>query len=374
MVWTRKVAVLVVAASVVLAQSVAVVSAAPKDSSKSEQASGGNGQSDKGQSGKGQSQKGGPAATEGEVPAEEELPECPADEQPADEEPAGEQPADEQPADEQPADEQPADEQPADDEDESACSPPSRGSKGKANVNLTGKGKAAEHNPNVGADGQLNPGQASGKTTDAEAEAAKAEKVASVKAESRTKAKDERAKGEKGAYLVYVNGEKLNLTPIARNGRTLVPFRVLAEYLGAEVSWEPSTSTVTMVKDGHTVVLSIGSNVAYVDGQPVELQAAPELNESRTFVPLRFIAEALGADVDYDPETGAITVITLPGQEPATPPAEDPATPPADGEEGDDDTTTPPADGEGDDDTTTPPADAEEGDDDTTTPPAEGGN
>ncbi|MFZ5814253.1 MAG: copper amine oxidase N-terminal domain-containing protein [Bacillota bacterium] len=136
--------------------------------------------------------------------------------------------------------------------------------------------------------------------------------VAQKKEEARAHARSARANGEKGAYLVYVNGERLNLTPMARGGRTLVPFRHLAEFLGATVEWEPSTRTVTMTKGDQTVVLTIGESTALVNGQEVQLDVSADIFEGRTFVPLRFIAEALGADVDYDPETGAITVITLP--------------------------------------------------------------
>ncbi|MGE5674997.1 MAG: copper amine oxidase N-terminal domain-containing protein [Mycobacterium leprae] len=148
-------------------------------------------------------------------------------------------------------------------------------------------------------------------TTETKAAAAKAH-VDQVKTASREAAKAERQNGTTGAYLVYVNGERLNLTPLAHNGRTLVPFRALAEDLGATVSWDPSTRTVTMVKGETTVVITIGASTATVNGQTVDLAVPAEINNGSTFVPLRFIAEALGADVDYDTTTGAITVITSP--------------------------------------------------------------
>jgi hypothetical protein len=236
---------------------------------------------------------------------------------------------------------------PADGTTTSTCGP-------KANVNLTDLGKAVEHNPKADASGQLVPGTAGSITdgatdtgtatadaTAVDTQQVKSEHIAKVKADSRVQAKTDRAKGEKGAYLVYVNGERLNLTPLEHNGRTLVPFRVLSEFLGATVSWEQSTHSITMVKGDTTVTFSLGSTTATVNGETVELQVAPELvNDSTTFVPLRFIAEALGADVDYDAETGAITVITTPAA-----PADGTTTAPADG------TTTAPADG-----TTTAPA------------------
>jgi hypothetical protein len=326
----------------------------------------------------GAAQSGKPESKSAETPApgtavEETLPGCvPAPDEPVVEEPAaedpaaGEQPAAEAPATEDPASEAPATDAPATEEpatevpdadvpavDEPApqdpCAPPAE-PVGNG-VNLSGRGKSAQKNPNVDAQGNLIPGAASGKTGSAEdgdttegtgsAEAAateevKAAKVAKVKSESRAQAKAERAKGEKGAYLIYVNGERLNLTPLARGGSTLVPFRRLAEFLGATVTWEPSTSTVIMEKGDTKVELPIGSAVAVVNGENVEMPVPSELVEGSTFVPLRFIATALGADVDYDAETGAITVITTdeaeaPAEEPEAP-AEDPEAPAEDPE------------------------------------------
>ncbi|HYF78669.1 MAG TPA: stalk domain-containing protein, partial [Symbiobacteriaceae bacterium] len=264
-----------------------------------------------------------------ETAVDENLPACtPAPDEPVVEEPVTEEPATEAPATEEPATEEPATETPADEDTETEepadpCAPPAE-TPGNG-VNLTGRGKSAEKNPNVDADGNLIPGAASGKTESGdETEAAdeaegdeatageevKTAKIAKVKANSRAQAKAERANGEKGAYLVYVNGERLNLTPLARNGSTLVPFRRLAEFLGATVTWEPEGQKVIMEKGDSKVEITIGSATAVVDGETVEMPVPTELVEGSTFVPLRFIATALGADVDYDAETGAITVIT----------------------------------------------------------------
>jgi hypothetical protein len=257
-----------------------------------------------------------------ETTVDEDLTACtPAPEEPVVEEPVTEEPAAEEPAAETPADEATETEEPAD-----PCTPPTE-TPGNG-VNLTGRGKSAEKNPNVDADGNLIPGTASGKSESgdetegdqaAATEEVKTAKIAKVKANSRAQAKAERANGEKGAYLVYVNGERLNLTPLARNGSTLVPFRRLAEFLGATVTWVPEEQKVIMEKGESTVEISIGSATAVVDGETVEMPVPTELVEGSTFVPLRFIATALGADVDYDAETGAITVITTDeSEEPAT--------------------------------------------------------
>lgn len=125
----------------------------------------------------------------------------------------------------------------------------------------------------------------------------------------REEARRLRAQGEKGTYLVFVNGHRVNFTPLVRGGRTLVPFRRLAELLGATVDWRPESRTVIMVLGNTTVQLTVGSNTALVNGQPAVLEVPADVVGGSTYVPLRFVAEALGALVDYDPETGAVIVI-----------------------------------------------------------------
>lgn len=104
-----------------------------------------------------------------------------------------------------------------------------------------------------------------------------------------------------GEYRVLLDGERLSfdVPPVNRSGRLLVPMRAIFEALGARVSWDGATSTATASKSGHTVSVTIGSTTAYVDGSPVELDAPAEKIDWRTLVPLRFVATALGARVDY---------------------------------------------------------------------------
>lgn len=104
-----------------------------------------------------------------------------------------------------------------------------------------------------------------------------------------------------GEYRVLLDGERLefDVSPINRSGRMLVPMRAIFEALGAKVDWDGATSTATAAKNGRTVAVTIGSTTAYVDGEPVELDAPAEKVDWRTLVPLRFVATSLGARVDY---------------------------------------------------------------------------
>lgn len=83
-------------------------------------------------------------------------------------------------------------------------------------------------------------------------------------------------------------------------GRFLVPMRSIFEALGAEVYWDAATSTVTGVKGDISVKLTINSKQAIVNGVTTDLEVPPMIFSGRTFVPLRFISESLGADAKWD--------------------------------------------------------------------------
>ncbi|RXT03990.1 copper amine oxidase N-terminal domain-containing protein [Ammoniphilus sp. CFH 90114] len=108
-----------------------------------------------------------------------------------------------------------------------------------------------------------------------------------------------------------VNGvePEMDVMPTIENGRTLVPFRALAEALGAEVVWNAETRTVTVTKDGVSVVITIDSMEATVDGQEYTLDVPAKINKGRTVIPLRFLSESLKAKVLWEQETQTVVVI-----------------------------------------------------------------
>ncbi len=85
------------------------------------------------------------------------------------------------------------------------------------------------------------------------------------------------------------------------DGSTLLPIRAIAEALGATVSWDGATDTVTIIKDGETISFMIGQ--ALPDGMGVG-----EIKEGRAMVPTRFISETLGVDVVWDEATQTISI------------------------------------------------------------------
>lgn len=107
---------------------------------------------------------------------------------------------------------------------------------------------------------------------------------------------------------VVVNGQQMqfNQPPIERAGRVFVPLRGVFERLGATVVYDGGTINAT--GNGRNVSLRIGSNQATVNGQTQNLDDAPFIVGSSTLVPLRFIAQALGASVDWNNNTSTVTI------------------------------------------------------------------
>uniref|UniRef100_UPI000481B308 stalk domain-containing protein n=1 Tax=Desulfovirgula thermocuniculi TaxID=348842 RepID=UPI000481B308 len=111
---------------------------------------------------------------------------------------------------------------------------------------------------------------------------------------------------------VQVDGKELvcDTPPVVEQGRVLVPLRAIFEALGASVEWDGSTQTVTGRKEGTTVRLVIGQGTAYVNERPVSLDVPGKIINGRTMVPLRFIGESLGAEVNWDGTTRTVIVRT----------------------------------------------------------------
>lgn len=106
-----------------------------------------------------------------------------------------------------------------------------------------------------------------------------------------------------------VNGEP---APVIRGGRTLVPVRLVAETLGAEVHWDPSDRSVTIGKEG-SVRLVVDNRLVRYPGEPESWQVtdvSPVILGGRTFVPLRVVASALGIGADWDSASGAVRLST----------------------------------------------------------------
>lgn len=118
------------------------------------------------------------------------------------------------------------------------------------------------------------------------------------------------------AIQVEVDGRPLYLDvqPMIVNGRTMVPLRGIFEALGAQVNWDSYSRTITATKGDTDVQLGIGDNRATVNGRIVYLDAPATIYRGSTMVPLRFVSEALGADVKWFEAAQTVSITT--GQNP----------------------------------------------------------
>ncbi len=99
-----------------------------------------------------------------------------------------------------------------------------------------------------------------------------------------------------------------DVAPYIKNSRTYVPIRFIAEELGFDVKWDAKTKKVTMTDGESKVELTIGSKTMLVNGKKVKLDAPAEIKDQRTFVPLRAIAEAFGKKVEYSNDYRAVCI------------------------------------------------------------------
>lgn len=110
-----------------------------------------------------------------------------------------------------------------------------------------------------------------------------------------------------------VNGQPVifnDVQPMTMNGRVLVPVRGVFEQMGVNVDWEPATQTVTANGNGNDVVLGIGKRVARVNDHRVRLDVPAMVYHGRTMVPLRFISESMGAQVNWYADNRLVAINT----------------------------------------------------------------
>jgi hypothetical protein len=107
---------------------------------------------------------------------------------------------------------------------------------------------------------------------------------------------------------IVVNGSQMQFQqpPVERAGRVFVPLRGVFERLGATVAYD--NGTINATGNGRNISLQIGSTQATVNGQAQILDVAPFIVGSSTLVPLRFIAQALGASVDWNNANSTVTI------------------------------------------------------------------
>lgn len=118
-----------------------------------------------------------------------------------------------------------------------------------------------------------------------------------------------------GINGILIDDDQLPIQPINIDGsRTLVPLREVFENLGAKVNFDASTNTVTVIDGENTVVVTVGSKTGYINSKAVEMDAEPKYvslsstEPKKVMIPLRFVGEGLGYQVNYDAKNRIVNV------------------------------------------------------------------
>lgn len=118
---------------------------------------------------------------------------------------------------------------------------------------------------------------------------------------------------------INVNGNPitgLSMPPVSINGRTLVPARAVFEAMNSEVTWNESTKEVYIMKGKDVAVIKINSNTGILNGTPFALEVAPKIINDTTMIPVRQVAEALGATVLWEEQSRTVQVNEVPDELP----------------------------------------------------------
>lgn len=121
-------------------------------------------------------------------------------------------------------------------------------------------------------------------------------KVEETKENNETKAKEKTiVEMQIGRKSISVNGNlaQKDAAPVIQNSRTLVPIRFITESLGGAVAWNGESKEVTLLLDGKEIKMTIGKTLE-------KYGVAPVIMDSRTYVPVRFVADALGAQTSWN--------------------------------------------------------------------------
>lgn len=92
------------------------------------------------------------------------------------------------------------------------------------------------------------------------------------------------------------------------NGRTQVPLRIVADSIGAEVEWDGVKEAVILQKDPLTVMIFIGTDYIYVEGDKIMNDTVSTVIDGRTYLPIRVVMEAFGYKVGWDQETFTVSI------------------------------------------------------------------
>lgn len=102
----------------------------------------------------------------------------------------------------------------------------------------------------------------------------------------------------------------LTVSPEISNGCAMIGIRDVFEKIGADVVWDIASKSVYVVKEDMRAVLTVGKDTAMINGVVYVLDAPPYISDDRVLVPLRVVSHAIGAEVNWKPDTDTIEILT----------------------------------------------------------------
>jgi len=112
---------------------------------------------------------------------------------------------------------------------------------------------------------------------------------------------------------VTLDGDRVEFDqpPVSVDERTLVPIRAVMEKMGGTVNWLPETNTTEIKFDGNRMQLVLDSTTAFYNGEAYKLDVPPQAINNRTLMPLRFVSEKFGFDVEWEAETRTVVITSI---------------------------------------------------------------
>jgi hypothetical protein len=116
-----------------------------------------------------------------------------------------------------------------------------------------------------------------------------------------------------GSTIFSVGGseQSMDVAPYIDNGRSYLPVRYAAEAVGvapSDVAWNSTTSQVVITNGARSIILTVGGKTLILNGVAIPMDAAPEIVSGRIMLPVRFLAQALGVDIAWDPIDRTVTI------------------------------------------------------------------
>ncbi|TCO78770.1 stalk domain-containing protein [Marinisporobacter balticus] len=114
-------------------------------------------------------------------------------------------------------------------------------------------------------------------------------------------------------YQIGATEKNIDVIPYIKNGRTMLPIKYAAEVIGVDekdITWDEKSKTVTLFKDNSIIQMTVGNKILVKNGKQMVMEAAPEIMNGRTMLPVSYIAKALDIEIKWNSIQNTITVVT----------------------------------------------------------------